>query len=759
MRWLDSKVPGIRDRNYQRFGMIDAQFQLLSVSLDDEIVHELKSYTKARVNVKDLDKLRRLRTKISKIDQHMMERLGSFSYSYGLITSILIELKQINILHTIRGIFALILKTMTNYNIENERTDDFIRQKLKSLNSWALKYVSTNPGYMFLMHLHSLGGKSPYTDSQIEEDITSWISKVSGKIDDNKDYINRKLDHYFAMWPRKSKSHPTLSFYEYCMDIQRWATSGGAQRTEYNGEYYRTKWMWGYVHGRFDQLHDINKNTLERHGEALYQRAIASGNVCNVALKEEASKTREVITTPMASYLRQSYLLYRWGKPRHLQSPIASSAWLRNFNATLYKWYGAIDGDRFDHTVPKWFIIEVINRLGQLNDECRWIADAEIESMLTLKIRWKKKEYLWEGGLLSGWRITSIIGTLLSLIAGNYITEELGVPGSVNVAAMGDDLILYSHTQSLDKHSITELYNQFGLTANVHKTNVGRVGDFLRRLYAPRGVYCYPWLGLKSLLYANPWVDKYTYDLETELANNWWTAFSRTVQWSVDSLAYTKWFISVYKMEVAAWFPKLCCLDDLINTPISAGGLGVNQSVTSLKWRELSHPMLRRTTDFLALYGIIKLKEYKQKTAVVRPLNPRKVLNITDRLRYEQIKSIISFTIGDDIAIFPTLWWWYNKNKNSTWLSAHLGILIPYYLRNKPTELLQYIIGQLSGSASLTSVICPKENQVNATNIVTSILKSVSISKRHISSVELKAASTLLLMQLTRDDSVVNGTW
>lgn len=751
----------MRDRNYQYFGLPQQQSGILQVDLNDEIVGELKKPTKAQANVEKLDILLRLRTIPcdNNIDRATAKLLGSFSYAYCMITTFLRRLGQYNILHTIRGIYSVILKSIKMQNVPSNCIDDFIRTKLKKLSSWALTRVSDNPGYMFLMHMHQLGGKSPYTKQSIHDDIMSWISNVEGRINDHQEYIMTRLSHYMTTWPRQANITTMMRFFPFCMDLQRWATSGGAPKTEYHGEKYRTKWMWGYVNGKYDQLPDISQQTLEQYGKGVYASAVNTGNICKVALKEEASKTREIITTPMASYLRQSYLLYRWGKPRHIHSPIASGGWLGVFNDTLYKWYGAVDGDRFDHTVPKWFILSVIDHLGNIDSETRWIADEEIESMKHLEIEWDKHKYKWEGGLLSGWRITSIVGTLLSLIAGDYILDITGNIGKIQTAAMGDDLIFYSNTGSIDKATLTDAYNSFGLVANINKTSVGRVGDFLRRLYSPEGVFSYPWLGLKSLIYANPWVDKYTYDIESEMANNWWTCCSRMLPWSVCSEEFMLWFIGLLEKELLAWFPHLKSIPALVSTPISAGGLGVIQSVSTNNWVRLSHPITQREDQFLAIMGILKSKLFKSKTAKIDQINYRRLQLVVNKLETTSIKSVQYFSIPNFVNIFCTLHYWYSRPLNSSWLQEHLHVILPYSLRTNKVSLLQWIAGQLSSGVSLSTIICPKENLSKSTNLLSRITESLILNKRNTSQSNISAAATIYLMQLLHGTSIVNGTW
>nr|WNK88954.1 RNA-dependent RNA polymerase [Molussus totiviridae 3] len=101
---------------------------------------------------------------------------------------------------------------------------------------------------------------------------------------------------------------------------------------------------------------------------SLYECALAEDPTCMVALKEEPAKTREIITTPMASYLRQSYLVYCWGKLK-LNTPIGKRTFLAHFQRTQYRNYCALDGDRFDQTIPASFIKLIVAKLGSLNSE------------------------------------------------------------------------------------------------------------------------------------------------------------------------------------------------------------------------------------------------------------------------------------------------------------------------------------------------------------------------------------------------------
>ncbi len=73
------------------------------------------------------------------------------------------------------------------------------------------------------------------------------------------------------------------------------------------GQRFRSKWAWAY-------------DTIAKYGSVSeWYRAVGKGSCPTrrnvVALKEEAGKTRLIISTPLDSYLRQAWLLSCFGAP------------------------------------------------------------------------------------------------------------------------------------------------------------------------------------------------------------------------------------------------------------------------------------------------------------------------------------------------------------------------------------------------------------------------------------------------------------
>lgn len=153
-----------------------------------------------------------------------------------------------------------------------------------------------------------------------------------------------------------------------------------------------------------------------------------------------------------------------------------------------------------------------MDRLGNLDGETRRVADIELEELKELKVLWKNRKWQWKAGVFSGWRLTSLLGTLASVAAFRYIENYFGIKGGLYYEALGDDLVIYSYNNSIEPQVLVDAYNAFGLKANFFKTTSGSVGEFLRKVVSPGGLFGYPVLALMSICYANPWVSNYNFE-------------------------------------------------------------------------------------------------------------------------------------------------------------------------------------------------------------------------------------------------------
>nr|QXV86550.1 RNA-dependent RNA polymerase [Totiviridae sp.] len=639
----------------------------------------------------------------------------------------------------------------------SEWEDDYYRQVLKQLSGYCFPLVfSRGPAYMFLVHLHSLTGKAPYTQEQIVEDIKVWVSnkKPDGGFKQiDADTTKKVLDDVFGKW-YKGEPEGHLTFKEFCNDFIRWGTSGGARKVEIDEEKYRTKWALGYT------LATDKGGNLREDYDVYASVCKGDDNTSKIALKEEAQKTREIITTPMPSYLRQAYLMYRWGKPK-LPSPISSPNWVAHFETSSHAWYGCIDGDKFDQTIPASFVLDVVQRLGQLDEETREVAAREIESLQTLHVQWKDVKYKWEGGILSGWRLTSILGTLASAVAARYIIERSGATGAVEYGALGDDLVLFSYSSSIPQDIMVALYNEFGLVANKFKTTSGAQGEFLRKVVSVSGSWGYPAMALHSLIYANPWISSYQFEREVEMSGSWLTFVSRLLPHAVEEVGFDILSDCLLNLEESFGPGRW---KDWLKTPISAGGGGSIEFTDFSRWTRLEHRVKssRYFTDRLrvipTMVGIFKAKLVFERTPSFPVIDLNQAMDDAKELRSLPQSYSTGFKHG--VNITKTLYAFLNYKINRSGLNTFLRAPIPRSIRgNDVVKIVQFLMMGGDKSGAYTSICHTKEMMSLNSTLTKFIHRAVSISRRFSQTNILKPAITLYFLVTYQHHQIPTGTW
>ncbi|WKY10397.1 hypothetical protein Q1695_002615 [Nippostrongylus brasiliensis] len=243
-------------------------------------------------------------------------------------------------------------------------------------------------------------------------------------------------------WRLRRKRIPNVSFEQYCEDPFRWATSGGAPAVDWGGERLRTKWSWAL---------------FSKHmGIPISVRAREYKNVAHVALKEESKKTRLVITTPMRSYLRQCYALYRAGTCHALKSPISTPAILAQNMDKTFRQYVGVDAKGFDHQIPLWFVIAVMRMVGRVG-ECEELIEEEVAELSSLRIELFGEVIPYRGGVLSGWRMTSLIGTMASELLCRWCARN----NEISWMVQGDDVLIMGN--DIDRSALEESIAQMRL--------------------------------------------------------------------------------------------------------------------------------------------------------------------------------------------------------------------------------------------------------------------------------------------------------
>ncbi|QLJ83495.1 RNA-dependent RNA polymerase [Fitzroy Crossing toti-like virus 1] len=454
--------------------------------------------------------------------------------------------------------------------------DDVVRQFLSEVDKLTFvicqKNASLSLVYSSLHGLATMGGPRGWTKESVERNLVDWVVGERHMPYEDMDHLNRKLDVWFDGWVAQSE-RKCLSFDEFVSDPMRWSTGGGAKSskmdvggTEITG---RNKWFWALSH-------------LSR-GNNIYEVAKGEGNDANVALKEEV-KTRCVITTPQASYLRQCYLLYRLGTPKFLRSTLSDPNLVTMLSSSRKDYFICIDSSSFDHSVSKSWILNVLTRLrDRVDPELGLLIDEEIASISDMNIVFDNKTFKYENGLLSGWRMTSFLGSLLSALVCEHINYRLGV--RLEYIVQGDDIIMLC-PQPLEQQRVLSCCDEFGIITNAKKTTIGRFGEFLKYRYGYGKVQGYAARAVRSIFYANPWLDSQTVSKPDEVAGKWWTLLSRlgvTHNGLFKDSGCREWFLKSVVDDVRGWVGNTVSRHNIrrcIETPISMGGLGVYETCT-----------------------------------------------------------------------------------------------------------------------------------------------------------------------------------
>lgn len=723
----------------------------MRVSFGDSSIRELKDLRcTLKPNAKDLGKLKRFDCDVP---PNFPLQTTSYTVPLYIYYRAICASGQTNIARSILGLLHIIQNKRIKYRIPDDMADSYVRSHLKFISSQSFtRTFSTSPAYMYFVHLHALGGKAPYSEKDIVEDVSSWVD--NNKQFNYPEYVTSKIDHCFSIWNVNHDPSQFLPFSEFCNDVLRWGTSGGAKKVTFLGDEFRSKWAWGFSNLTTKDGKELSKTAN------LYETALRQGENAKVALKEEATKTRPVITTSMASYLRQSYLAYRWGRPP-INSPIASSSWLPLFQTTNYNWYGCLDGDRFDQTIPAWVVRYIIKKLGEIDEESRVVSLAELDALDNLHVEWGHYKWKWQGGLLSGWRFTSLIGSLVSYVAAEFIIEQAGLQGSMNYGVMGDDLILYSNTSSLSPETMTSLYNKFGLKANLNKTTSGPIGEYLRKTYSELGVLGYPALALRTCIYANPWISTYQQEFEDEISTGWLTFYSRLLPLRCsDSLHRFIFNTILYNIKSQSKWPHIPWADWL-RTPISAGGGGPSEWSDPSKWTIIIRDKQQdKKSEFYAAIGLVKPKKLALRDQTSKKLNFDSLLRKVEMLERTS-KDFPIPKFPKNINLTKTLFnWFVNDDYSAVSIGHLLGYPIPRGLRSAgKTAILDYLLGQNKSKTGISSVQTTKDIMSAQNRVVKFITRSLSTSKILNGVRNLGAAATIYAAKINVGNDVTYGTW
>lgn len=597
--------------------------------------------------------------------------------------------------------------------------DDIVRSVFSKIDSWlfvnSVEFDPISNVLNSLIGLSNLGGPRGWRPEEIATKLQDWVSAPVApfQTDSCEEFETRKLADWLNTWVLESSEkmtrEKTLSFEEFVTDPCKWATSGGAPAVDMimssGAVRVRSKWAWA--------LDVLSK------GKDVYKEAQKNKNIARVALKEE-SKTRLVITTPMDSYLRQSYMMYLLEKTNFLNSTITTGSILDVPMAKRWPSSVCIDASKFDHCVTKKFMIKFWRMLRDRlvgfplhGDTLVTLCDHEIKHLEELRVEFNGIEIPYENGLLSGWRVTSLIGSIKSALVCEYIKHKMGLPQSTEYVVQGDDIIILT-TALLPRDTVLECCKDMGVEVNPKKTTISPCGEFLKYRYRPDVVTGLPVRAVRSMYYSNPWLDLSVKRQPSEVMNSW-NMFASRIACAWGSDFPWKDFYKDAITDTRGWMGNRISTKDmwsLLKTPVSIGGLGTIEMYRPESTKLSSIKVLSKTYESeddkaLALFGIVSgtaiTKEFSFMNSIKNPFSEvqkfvLKSMGSTDRPAklkpgHNLFKTIVEtvFECGFEPALFVSI---YPHLKGQADESVRGKRFFPRYLRKTSRwfERVSYIL-------------------------------------------------------------------
>uniref|UniRef100_A0A5S6QSJ6 Uncharacterized protein n=1 Tax=Trichuris muris TaxID=70415 RepID=A0A5S6QSJ6_TRIMR len=202
-----------------------------------------------------------------------------------------------------------------------------------------------------------------------------------------------------------------------------------------------------------------------------------------------------------------------------------------------------------------------------------WTADvvhAELDYIRNMYVEVYDKTIHVTKGLLSGWRMTTFIGSLVSELVAMRIKEKLG-RGDLFHVVQGDDILLFG-THPCRDEDVLSVCGEIGVNVNTGKCMFGVAGEFLKKIYSPDSVTSYPGRTLRSIFFANPWLEARQWDDARQISNVWHSLYSRLLpyrpNWSAGVVRFCAAFLARWSSTSATKWAEY------LRTPASVGGGG-----------------------------------------------------------------------------------------------------------------------------------------------------------------------------------------
>lgn len=299
--------------------------------------------------------------------------------------------------------------------------------------------------------------------------------------------------------------------------------------------------------------------------------------------KNEIGKTRAIANTNILSHYIMT-LIYtvfllncQQAKDPELYALLSTDAQTKLFNDLSQKISegyvsNSIDQTHFDWNVRMYQILSVSENILKTSSCVSNIISRILDRISHGIVKTKIGTIKHEDGLLSGWKTTSLFGSIINKLQATVIetvAQEIEPLFQIAVlkAYMGDDVI-HMYMYRRDAMLINRLYKESKLEVSYSKTIISNAkAEFLRTQIYPNNVkYGYPGRAVTSLFIAKPWSNNRTFSLAAWCTNS--AVYYRRTQSRVSKMIV----ISVIRNITKCTYSQAV---DLATTPSLMGGLNM----------------------------------------------------------------------------------------------------------------------------------------------------------------------------------------
>jgi len=601
---------------------------------------------------------------------------------------------------------------------------------LKNLSEYMKKKgTEADPHWRYLVDLHRLNDYiKPPELSEFAEDIRDWVQRKpvhTWNGDEEKWYSIFRESMRKVLFRSGSKPDKIISVDDFVKNGDLWATSGSGfepdaekltvvdKLREVEVEVKKNKWSvrWGLSNYKVKRL--------------LFKKR---KQMCKGVPKSEPAKVRAVISSDLGLYLKMTYI--STFLEQILKGRTDSTLWMsaEDRNQLWQKmapdgtWRMPLDQSEFDKNQTKRQVMITLDIIKELiatygaPDDMLEIMDLIIYALDGGYVLVDGTRIDITNGVLSGWRWTALIDTLINLteleMAQRWVHENSAIRVDLkDFNAQGDDdwLKIGSYRAAI---ALWLAYESFGLFVNPGKFFLDKWRDeYLRRVMDNNKVTGYPARSVASIVFRDPTSPKEPIG-EGRIRSSFgkWKLFAERF----DVVFKTSWFYKKFLQDSVQGVRGITKsqVNDWVNLSAIYGGLGLDNDgfrdclippTSSLEVHnlEIKGDGYTEWAEFASTFGV---EEKTANTFAVSTLDVEGRFRIPRWIKYIYTYDVLStgFPHGTELSLSGTVamgyaaramarikgWRWYKDMQQLTHLSSWSeseytqSELIPGLIRN-----------------------------------------------------------------------------